>query len=905
MRIPTTEHYSGDTDLKRNCSRTWEGCVHRAQKLTSNLGLVTQTPRTYSGQHTPIPQHTETSSQPTLDSEVSTAASTHLIEVAAHLTKQLKPSLPLQHSVSVQAFSERIDIEPEEVYIPYLATLNQCTCAKYLGHPPNSTCIRLDCHYECKQCSGYARTVMFATCEFYDSLCDKREFGGTTDKFKGSNIVARDWNGVTIRKMFQRLYPDFQSCQIEKMVWHYHNMGSVSIFEALFQPPPPGRLALAHSTGVPLLGATSSGFLSALCASHTGIHTLIGIVGAGGLISSASVATAFLGYAAFQGIKWWRKQYCRRRIVSSIYSECSNKETSRSDGPLDGNEHEVDYIKTHDSLCPEGDNRLQPEYREEVRLDRSDCTLKILGRTPVSEDSEAGARLIGFAQPGVACFANSPENLTRTFRSRVFKDPRQRQFTGNKSDLARIKRAVDGLLKNVFNLEEFCRVTNFTTEFDFISKSWPKSRVDREIDIYNSTQEGNTGPTEIMVKTNEVLNKEKEARLIVNSGGQQQLHSAMLVGLIEKMLFSGKFEVWSIKNRDKSSVFQSIKKAWLTNHYTYAHENDFSSFEFSIGEFIQNEIERPIYRHIYAMIKHLTTLFQPEEALRVKMRRNERFKTRRLYHDKSGEISQLKVLLNFIVKHSGDRGTSVMNWLVNCILHVCAYGDMGLVDRVFGKQGFDEHGGFVYKDHHYNFRFEGDDGLTLTSNPRELTPFFEKMGFLAKFRTTKAGETGYLEFTGWHIFFGNTGVLTTPDAPRALINSNYTFAQGNLAALAFVSFASRAMDFSGNYFMFMYFYTMAMLYYRDAKGHEVTDRNLAVKLSLIQTGDVTENHNLIPEKIKNNLDEEKCYQIPDDVTQEYMSFMGLGVADFHLDGLERDLPTVLSHLPISFVRKMS
>ena len=140
------------------------------------------------------------------------------------------------------------------------------------------------------------------------------------------------------------------------------------------------------------------------------------------------------------------------------------------------------------------------------------------------------------------------------------------------------------------------------------------------------------------------------------------------------------------------------------------------------------------------------------------------------------------------IRRSGDKGTSILNWVVNMICwHWVLCGGKGAEAFKLNKKTLVDVFGVT---RHFMIWCEGDDSLLWLTGPKltslemkKLEDRWVQLGHRPKLFLRKDGDEA--EFCGWKIMVDEYGLATDtamPDLPRMLQNCFYTTAQEALAA---------------------------------------------------------------------------------------------------------------------------
>jgi len=274
---------------------------------------------------------------------------------------------------------------------------------------------------------------------------------------------------------------------------------------------------------------------------------------------------------------------------------------------------------------------------------------------------------IGHDTPGLKFFVSSGHFLNflqaagaRHFKERPPKDPEAMK------DLARVSTLVTrhivslmllhGTLDNAAMMMEAMPAA-------FKSKKWSPERYSRELISaalkFSCEKPGaKTGlprPRSITVKLNEALAKIKP-RLIMASGDQGAVVHLFDAAIIEYALFHLQvFEDRSIKHAGRDGKCARMRKMML--RYKYVASMDFGAFDGSIDADIRDAIEN-------RLVNELSQFYLPSSPLKeaaVIDRNKEEF---------NGYFEEYNVRTRNMIRESGDRGTSVLNYVTNFTLFV-------------------------------------------------------------------------------------------------------------------------------------------------------------------------------------------------------------------------------------------
>lgn len=195
------------------------------------------------------------------------------------------------------------------------------------------------------------------------------------------------------------------------------------------------------------------------------------------------------------------------------------------------------------------------------------------------------------------------------------------------------------------------------------SKSWSVARVERAIHdmVYKTqprialTKKGLV--RKVHVKPNEVLPKRKP-RLIISSGDEGTFLQNHLPGMLEQLVFSlPRFKMMSVKSASPADFVYRMKAAFNEHKDWYAMSCDYGAFDSCVTKAIRERVEQPI-------LDWLVDMFETIYTRAAQIDRND--PERRVVHP------QLRLLIRDMIRESGDRGTSILNFVTNWVIFLYA-----------------------------------------------------------------------------------------------------------------------------------------------------------------------------------------------------------------------------------------
>lgn len=449
-------------------------------------------------------------------------------------------------------------------------------------------------------------------------------------------------------------------------------------------------------------------------------------------------------------------------------------------------------------------------------LDLSQAFPGIIGTTQTPNDPKAVVGVLVFPvgkKPNV--YTNCASNLEEAVRVRV-KEKAQKCLLREKGHEALLER-VGGTVRKFITcvlpeskLDEF-RVANPLLEFTRSNK-WSQARWDEGVKKMETTLEPRFQHAG-QVKA-EPMPEGKAPRMICADGDSGQVLSAYTIGCLEYCV-KKYFPLATIKGRGKKLAMEQIlgnmrmtpKEARRFHSGFTAYEGDGSAWDTKCSTTLRDCIENPMIKHILAShVRNGDVHPEWADALREVIGKP---KLRIIMKNK-----KFQEYLDFTIdaiRRSGDRGTSILNWVINYVCTICA---------IFAHPWFivQDPTVRIHRDLEGNMRFwvaayEGDDSAAMTAP--KISANFQKQiedtwivyGHQMKlvFSTTKINFVGN---TCTFDRYGPLPELTCPDLARAMSNSGVSCSPGILqawrdhddstvASIAVAKAVSRAYDFAG------------------------------------------------------------------------------------------------------------
>lgn len=468
---------------------------------------------------------------------------------------------------------------------------------------------------------------------------------------------------------------------------------------------------------------------------------------------------------------------------------------------------------------------------------------------PAPDCAEIGARTADARFPNVCedlqfLFANDPRCVKSADYMRNIDIG---EFKAHPKLVKRLHVVVAMLKKHVFNKEECARtMLEFESHLQSFPSAWSQTKKE-ETHAEAMNQEGDIRYEQAMTFNRTVeafvkaeVSAKPKPRPIVNHKEIRQAALAKVAYCFDHTMFRV-LQNMSIKNRKKSAVMEDI--AWFSGHafqgdpthsqprlrkdrsrYSRYVENDFTSFEFGIGEILK-AAEVSILKHVADMIGATDAALDSSRVLfdRCCADRTRTCTWKMTYIDEAGQKCTFTMTQELVVRESGDRLTSSGNFLQNLMawfVYLCATHHIeAMIISVVTNAGkwfyyVSARNGFVYVACLY---FEGDDTVgrleeariwTVQQDERQaaakenrkpqcdIEVFFRNWGFKSKCAFKEQKSFDYYRFVGYDtllnfgepVFIGSgqTGRLVMqPDFKRILNTKQWTMQKAERSIMKF------------------------------------------------------------------------------------------------------------------------
>jgi len=448
-----------------------------------------------------------------------------------------------------------------------------------------------------------------------------------------------------------------------------------------------------------------------------------------------------------------------------------------------------------------------------------------IGSDKVYFSDRDGACCIGpLFLPSITWDNKATGSINTTITNRTV---RKYEYKWNSPTAMRYTKAASAMLINWFTEENIREAEN---EFALHANK-PRKWSDRKFleAIISLERDNKIMGLDWMQKAEVAFAQGKSGRCIQNEGEGRCVRNLEVMFIIEYVIFEKIAKHFNIKHADKRVVLDRLTKRLSQKRYSVSSKGfiassashlcmigiDQSAFDFSelVGGLLNAEIN---------IITKILTLIHPDSS---KEWQEEMIAERKHYKmtgaftmkDTSGFLSILVEAHR--TRASGDRGTSVLNWIVEFLSTICCifeYPEMIVIDMANGtlnsrwyKTLFSDEKAVIYSL--FEGCFEGDDGLlqlvrNLLMHIKTIEENFHEIGLNCKLEHSEYGQESVIEFVGCHLLVtrgGHTywgkhhGGAFVPCINKAILKSSWTLSRGKIADVATSSYWSRMLQFAG------------------------------------------------------------------------------------------------------------
>jgi len=421
-----------------------------------------------------------------------------------------------------------------------------------------------------------------------------------------------------------------------------------------------------------------------------------------------------------------------------------------------------------------------------------------------------------------AFFANTPTNIHEAVEERINKKMTSLDMTTEERDQLRaITKQFIEEMKGVDNKEagtflggrEANMIKNIATSIlfeDIAPKKWSPARTEQALQNlmmkYNPKYQ-----FKCSVKL-EPMPPGKPPRMIIADQDAGAVMSALIIGVLERYICKRRGKQ-TIKGKAKAQRMMEICEetqkpvGGAHKHPAFLLENDGSAWDTCCKDLLRELTENMIMDYMFDQLAFIITPYShfnaPRKAANEAKKLTLQMGANKLRVELWSKLpdkwfDQSEVFLSIFkknvkmqieaIRRSGDKGTSILNWIVNMICWFWVLcGNRGseffrenakvLID-IFGEK------------RHFHIWCEGDDSLLWLTNfaytfvqGDELEKRWKQLGHRPKLFLRKDGDEA--EFCGWKMVVDKYGLVprsAMPDVPRLLQNCFYTTAKEAIEA---------------------------------------------------------------------------------------------------------------------------
>lgn len=336
--------------------------------------------------------------------------------------------------------------------------------------------------------------------------------------------------------------------------------------------------------------------------------------------------------------------------------------------------------------------------------------------------------------------------LKQALMTRV--DGKTRPFKPSPALLTKLQQVTTALKECVLTHSQVRKFRDTHQELkDLCSKKWNQAMIQNAIDgLYAKGVLSERIRWKAQIKA-EVLPKNKKKglrpRIIANCGEEAQLCALVTLSTIEHLLFEW-FDAHTVKHRPKLQAVERIFEHMGHNRLARIFEGDGSAWDITVSTPLKNLVENQLIWHVASILfedgdvcESIKSWFDADMAARKAPKANMTF-------SKGAAYSRLTIRA---CRYSGDRGTSVLNWIVNFASWTSIILDDPRQAVQFPNQKmFRQHDGTRVM---YNYAYEGDDSIVETTTPKSdsmIVEAWESMGFNMTLFERQVGDM--VVFTG-------------------------------------------------------------------------------------------------------------------------------------------------------------
>ena len=449
-----------------------------------------------------------------------------------------------------------------------------------------------------------------------------------------------------------------------------------------------------------------------------------------------------------------------------------------------------------------------PTADEQIYGEAMDSGLKSV-RLIHDNDQDKGTRLaedalaakFGPTTKDKVFYESTPTRVKEAIDERIDKKHVPINLTDQERD--EITAITDSLCEEIRNSDAVDRIASWLMFGDLKSKKWTLSRAEMALNvlIWQYNPEFNFSAA---IKLEPMPNG-KPPRMLIADGDSGAVMSALSIGVLERYVCRY-HKHRTIKGKPKSARMREIcqqafemrndSEAWDA----FMLENDGSAWDTCCKKILRDLTENRVLDVIFDKLWKFFTPYNWFQTARRKADTKDKYKLHmntnkvnvnhfisgsRFTQDELARVTCKKRTQACIdsIRRSGDRGTSILNWIVNIICWAWVLSGSGgcTITHANGKVCVDVFG----TKRRFKIWLEGDDSLLWLTGRQFTAPELEaleerwkQLGHRPKLFQRLKGDTA--EFCGWKIVVNANGLdesTAIPDVPRMLENVFYTTAK--------------------------------------------------------------------------------------------------------------------------------
>lgn len=424
----------------------------------------------------------------------------------------------------------------------------------------------------------------------------------------------------------------------------------------------------------------------------------------------------------------------------------------------------------------------------------------------VATDDNALAAKFGPTTKNALFYENNPKRLAEAIGKRITEKHVEFDMTDQqRSELTRIS---DHFCDEIRDSDAIDRIASWILFGDIKSKKWTLQRAEMTLNVLMWTLNPDFSFS-AAIKL-EPMGEGKPPRMLIADGDAGAVMSALIIGVLERYICRY-YKHRTIKGKPKTARMAEIcRQAFEMKNSSEAWdafmmENDGSAWDTCckriLRELTENRILDVMYDKLYKFFTPYNWFQEARRKADTKKKYKLQMNTNKVNvceYIKGSQFTQDELARVICkrrtnacidsIRRSGDRGTSILNWLINVICWAWVLGGVNGLSIVHanGKVCSDMFG----TKRRFKIWLEGDDSmLWLTGRvftPSELEVLesrWTKLGHRPKLFQRVKGDVA--EFCGWKIVVNQHGLeesTAMPDVPRMLRNCFYTTAKEAIEA---------------------------------------------------------------------------------------------------------------------------